>query len=102
MGQVVFHFETHRHGVVWHLPAKGAKQDKIGILFPDVMVIAYRHRLAFVETGIVTPLEGVHGLEEGMQGLWWEDTGDQVVYLMVDGVIHNPPRRAEKREVNRR
>ena len=87
--------------MVWELPEKGATQDWIGILFLDAMVTEYRHCFACIETGVVTPVERVHGLQKGMQGLWWEGTDGQPVYLMVDGVTANPPRRVEKREVRR-
>ena len=68
---------------------------------PGVMVAAYRHRLAFIGTGVATPVERVHDIQNGMQGLWWQGADNQPVYLMVDGVTANPPRRVEKREVRK-
>ena len=91
IGQVVFHFKTRRHGRVWDLQEVGAKQDRIGILFPDVMVCEYRHHLAFIETGVAIPVERVHDVMEGYQGLWWAGGNNQTHYLMCDGVTASAP-----------
>ena len=82
-GQVVMHFKTGRHGIVTQ--TEGVPNGKMQVYFPDTLATELRWHKAFYETDLLRDLDKAWALEDGHQGIWWEDAHGQPWFLMKDG-----------------
>ena len=90
-GQVVYHHESRRFGLVMEVLAPSGR--KVGIFFPDKMHVENRYSTAFIESGYTVPVGAqVYGLRDGCQGIWWLDSReDKQYYLMTSGLSTTQP-----------
>ena len=61
------------------------------VCFPDTMQEETRRQTAFYETDIRCHPNRLYSLEDGHQGIWWEDDSGVPLYLMTDGISEIRP-----------
>ena len=83
-GQVVRHYRTGRHGIVIRVEDMPAGQ--MSVCLPDTMQEETRRQTAFYETDIRCHPNRLYSLEDGHQGIWWEDEEGVPWYLMTEGI----------------
>ena len=56
------------------------------VCFPDTMDEEARRQTTFYETDIRCHPNRLYSLEDGHQGIWWEDEEGVPLYLMTEGI----------------
>ena len=88
-GQVVRHFQSNRHGIV--IRVEDMPTGKMTVRFPDTMDEETRWQTAFYETDIRCHPNRLYSLEDGHQGIWWEDEEGVPLYLTTEGISRIRP-----------
>ena len=61
------------------------------VYFPDTLAAETRWQKAFYEADLLCDFDKVWALEDGCQGIWWEDENGAPWFLMKDGPSRRRP-----------